>query len=80
MRLTQLTVWGSLLRGCVMSVTAFVILYLSLGLAWAWHCAWVRQPVYQSHAAMPVGFRVLAWPVDALCDWVSLEPCEERDG
>lgn len=65
-----------------MSVTAFVILYLILGLAWSWHCSWVRQPVLHSRAAQPVmrGFRVLAWPVDALCDWVSLEGCRERDG
>lgn len=74
--------WVSLLWEFVMSVTAFVILYLTLGLAWAWHCAWVRPPVHQLHTATLVmrGFRVLAWPVDALCDWVSLEPCGEREG
>jgi len=66
-----------------MSVTAFVILYLTLGLAWAWHCAWVRQPLCEARAATPVlrVFRLIAWPVDALCDWaVSLERCESRDG
>jgi len=54
-----------------MSVTAFVILYLTLGLAWAWHCAWVRQPLCEARAATPVlrVFRLIAWPVDALCDW-----------
>lgn len=64
-----------------MSVTAFVILYLTLGLAWAWHCAWVRQWGCQANAAMPAMrvFRVVAWPVDALCDWAILGLCKERD-
>ncbi len=72
---------GVFIAGCVMSLTAFVILYLTLGFAWAWYCAWVRQPVRQPHIAMPVmwGFRTLAWPVDVLCDWVSLDRCGERE-
>jgi|GEM_PF-3342291 len=65
-----------------MSVTAFMIMYLTLGLAWAWHRTGVRPSVCEADMALPLlrVFRVIAWPVDALCDWASLGLSTGRDG